>query len=471
MAGATGARSIELHDSVRLPRLAQVCPEAWDGNRFVFDAVDFEGAIFRGPMSFERAEFGSATFRGATFTGPVSFRGARFHDDAHFGSVTFEGTASFKDAVFEGEASFEHPEGADEIPEWPEEVTFRRWADFRQAVFGGEAKFGGAQFDRRARFARAAFTSSVSFAGATFIRARTLGPVVVSHELVLDRVVFEAPVHILAAATLVSLRGTQFRSLTTIDLVSGDVTLEEAAFAEPSTLTGLKRDPRSRVMSLDRANVAHLTLADVDLRRCSFLSVHNLDGLRFEGATEFCVAESPRRTSRQAILDEVVLRAPTESGPRDAAAERVTAERTAHAYRALRKGREDSKDAPGAADFYYGEMEMRRRAARGGERALLTLYWLVSGYGLRASRALSALAATVLVFAFAFDAWGFDPDGSLGKALLFSAESTSSLFRAPTPPEGATLTDAGHVLQMSLRLLGPLFFALALLALRGRVKR
>ena len=31
-------------------------------------------------------------------------------------------------------------------------------------------------------------------------------------------------------------------------------------------------------------------------------------------------------------------------------------------YRALRKGREDAKDEPGAADFYYGEMEMRRHA-------------------------------------------------------------------------------------------------------------
>jgi hypothetical protein len=29
-------------------------------------------------------------------------------------------------------------------------------------------------------------------------------------------------------------------------------------------------------------------------------------------------------------------------------------------YRALRKGREDAKNEPGAADFYYGEMEMCR---------------------------------------------------------------------------------------------------------------
>jgi hypothetical protein len=34
-------------------------------------------------------------------------------------------------------------------------------------------------------------------------------------------------------------------------------------------------------------------------------------------------------------------------------------------YRALRKAREDAKDEPGAVDFYYGEMEMRRYASRG----------------------------------------------------------------------------------------------------------
>ena len=66
-------------------------------------------------------------------------------------------------------------------------------------------------------------------------------------------------------------------------------------------------------------------------------------------------------------------------------------------YRALRKGREDAKDEPGAADFYYGEMEMRRHVGRTSdrpadnhasvlsrgrvERSILTAYWLVSGYG------------------------------------------------------------------------------------------
>jgi hypothetical protein len=133
------------------------------------------------------------------------------------------------------------------------------------------------------------------------------------------------------------------------------------------------------------------------------------------------------------------------------------------------RAREDSKDEPGAADFYYGEMEMRRFdiTKQRAERLILWLYWLVSGYGLRASRALLALAVTVLVFAALLYAWGFPSQRSFLDALTFSAESTTSLFR---PPE-RELTLAGEWLQIGLRLLGPFFFGLALLSLRGRVKR
>jgi hypothetical protein len=44
------------------------------------------------------------------------------------------------------------------------------------------------------------------------------------------------------------------------------------------------------------------------------------------------------------------------------------------------KGREDAKDEPGAADFYYGECEMRRHDldAPRAERLVLWAYWLLS---------------------------------------------------------------------------------------------
>ena len=101
--------------------------------------------------------------------------------------------------------------------------------------------------------------------------------------------------------------------------------------------------------------------------------------------------------------------------------------------------------------------------------SILWLYWLVSGYGLRAGRALIALTISIAAGAVLFSLFGFNagkqPDGG---ALIFAAESAISLLRQP---ETQSLTAGGHVIQIVLRLAGPLFFGLALLALRGRVKR
>jgi len=144
-------------------------------------------------------------------------------------------------------------------------------------------------------------------------------------------------------------------------------------------------------------------------------------------------------------------------------------------YRALRKGREDAKDEPGAADFYYGEMEMRRHDRGTGDanrwrgrasRIVLWAYWLVSGYGLRAWRSLAALAVVMAVSAGVFRLWGFTHSTSYWKSLLFAFRSTLSLTDAQV-----NLTAWGGLFQALLRLTGPVLLALTLLALRGRVKR
>jgi hypothetical protein len=77
-------------------------------------------------------------------------------------------------------------------------------------------------------------------------------------------------------------------------------------------------------------------------------------------------------------------------------------------YRSLRKAREDNKDEAGAGDLYYGEMEMRRRDPHGvqaqreftrarSERAVLTAYFSLAGYGLKAGRALVSLALAITI--------------------------------------------------------------------------
>jgi uncharacterized protein YjbI with pentapeptide repeats len=494
------------------------------GQRYI-PSWTFEDATFVDPVSFAEVRFGSVNFRGATFKREARFDSARFDNPAEFACATFEGNASFKGAVFRCKPNFEHIERASsDARDRPGEVSFRKWADFRDTIFQSGANFGGTRFEGRARFGGAIFGVSsvtagdkplVSFAGARFEQARTFGPVLAFGRLSLDRATFEGPVRIAISARDVSGVTTQFMGRTTIELRWAAVDLEDAEFAQPSIvarasapfeLEAAPEDPdrpgdeprrvlgdaglapedsdpdaaedRStpRLESVSRANVGNLTLSELDLRRARFVGAHNLDGLRFEGA-EFPPAPGALSTRRRVIREELTR---GDEGAPDA-------ERIARTYRALRKGREDNKDEPGAADFYYGEMEMRRRArpqegdppgaarTSGWEWAILNVYRGVSGYGLRSSRALFWLLVTVLLFAWGLQAWGFDPDQNFWKSLIFSGESTSSLFRAAElgkeGKEQIVLTDLGRVLQMGLRLLGPLFFGLALLALRGRVKR
>jgi hypothetical protein len=168
---------------------------------------------------------------------------------------------------------------------------------------------------------------------------------------------------------------------------------------------------------------------------------------------------------------------------------RNQAREISNVYRALRKGREDNKDEPGAADFYYGEMEMRRRATPPStERGILTLYWLVSGYALRAWRAFTAVLLTLLVFAFLMMGFGYRDsaessgtaptstalsppsqrvDTSFAGALVYGARTAIGLQRDPQPQ----LTRFGDVFQIGLRVVVPVLLGLGILSIRGRVKR
>jgi hypothetical protein len=62
------------------------------------------------------------------------------------------------------------------------------------------------------------------------------------------------------------------------------------------------------------------------------------------------------------------------------------------------------------------------------------------------------------------------PDGKPGfrEAAYYSVQSATSLLREPTTEP---LTTIGRTVEIALRLLGPLLLGLAVLALRGRVKR
>jgi len=181
----------------------------------------------------------------------------------------------------------------------------------------------------------------------------------------------------------------------------------------------------------------------------------------------------------------------------------LTPDRLASVYRALRKAQEDNKNEPGAADFYYGEMEMRRLCARPprAEWFVLNLYWLISGYSLRGLRTALALlmllaVATVLIAAVGFPDHkgqtslsativGTPPRQSVQvepqpAATVTSEESFGARLRtaAVATLEGTAfrsseqqLTYPGRVIQDLVRIVGPVLLVLTLLSVRNRVKR
>ena len=261
------------------------------------------------------------------------------------------------------------------------------------------------------------------------------------------------------------------------------------------------------------ATALGLALSNVDLSACLFEDAHNLDKLRLEVSPKAFSAVPQRwgraRTKRQLLFEECDWRNNYEDSLfrqffkqrklREPA--RQKAREVANIYRSLRKGREDNKDEPGAADFYYGEMEMRRKAApTRAEWLILFLYWFFSGYALRAWRALVAFAAIVALFAVLFHIDGFrDPrnpfasantvrpavtqpnakvqDVSLARQVreglttidnwVFAAVAATAIISGPE----AQLTKKGRAYRVVLRIIGPLLLALAVLSVRGRVKR
>lgn len=460
-------------------------------------ACSFDHVRFAADANFTRLRAGSCSVADATFDGDANFQESTI-ESAWIRDTTFAGDASFWGSTFEEEARF----GRGDDDQW-RATTFAKAAFFDHARFlgeaqfagvtvGGSASFDGTVFERERHLGPISAAETLSFADASFRESADLD--LVADRLSLSRARFPAGVNIWARWAEIVMEKAQFGASSILSGADEFTGLDEARLSE--TLAPIPfRSARPRVVSMRWASLEHLTMAGVDLSACRFAGAHNLDRLRLEGGSSF--AHTPRGyrvTARQSIAEEhewraVHTTAAAASGwypkecevPDDIPRSLLAAGDIATVYRDLRKGREDNKDEPGAADFYYGEMEMRRLSGRRtadrerpagrvtdrGERVVLTLYWLVSGYGLRASRALVSLALTVVVFAALFYLWGFESNESPLESLTFALESTTNLFRAPE----RQLTIAGEWLQVGLRLLGPLFFGLALFSLRGRVKR
>jgi uncharacterized protein YjbI with pentapeptide repeats len=471
----------------------------------------FVRAQFRKLATFTAANFEYCTFNAAQFDGDSAFLQAVINRNAQFVGTQFCGHAEFSFVQIKENAFFNsyYPHG--------EDTRFEKGANFNQARFGN-ANFSRAIFARFPGFSQVHVSGGASFALAQFLDSGTM-TMGVEGALSFRKSSFSGNVVIRAAALRLECDGTTFSGAAALELRYSEILLDESVFDKPSIVstTAIKfaneeypcfesAAPQAQLLSVQRVDVSNLVLRDLDLSRCLFSETHNLSALRIEGPLRFASVPPPCRLHllgrdvplrrwmpRATLVEEHQLRAassepghhrrlecpgwnqpayqlPTwvtqQSWP---AVPTLTAEALTAVYRDLRGGLEDQKNAPGAADFYYGEMEMRRLSQPPlPDRFVLWVYWLISGYGLRASRALIAFALAVLAFSVPFWVWGLHHPSGYSAALLQSFESATSVLRSP--PVGQ-LSSVGQVLDGVLRLLGGGLLALALFSLRGRIKR
>jgi uncharacterized protein YjbI with pentapeptide repeats len=384
-------------------------------SRFV--EVDFGGAHFGSDADFGEAAFGPGLrFGGVEFGPKAYFHRARFGPRAHIGGARFGQGAFFDGASFESGVDFD---GA-----W-----FAENASLQGVVFAGDASFRGTRFGEAADLAGTRF-GQVWFDGARFGPGVRLGPISCDTLITLSGTVLDEDATMDVEAPIVAGERLRLNRGARITVRGAEVSFEEAEFASSCLVVGAGPH-RSRLISLERANVGGLTIADVDVRACRFRRVNDLDLMRFGSGTAFEPVPPGMRAPREAIAEEHSWRrsnvttnaawmpASTSSDNFAPSADiPLEANEIAAIYRALRKGREDAKDYSGANDLYYGEMELRRlepspsrqepfgkRLGARSRRVLLEIYRWLGGYGVRPVRPGVAIVALVLaaapIFAFA----------------------------------------------------------------------
>jgi len=316
--------------------------------------------------------------------------------------------------------------------------------------FSGKAWFDGARFTDTASFDNAYFSGLARFDGAkcakdmSFVETRFAGRTLMTSlqapRLDLERAWFAESVEITAETAQLICTHARFDGGLTLR-TKGAVHAGGAHFGAPSTIA------LAPIVSLARSDVSNLVLTDVNLSGCTFLGAHRLEQIRIEGFARFATPEKWWQARRRILADE-----------RNGDPARVAA-----LYRSLRKSFEDSKNEAGAGDFYYGEMEARRHSRESSiaERAILSVYWLLSGYGQRASRALATLAVVIAGVTTVLVSTGQD----------FGLAARIALGTALSKDPQTELTATGEWTVLVARFLGPVLLALAVLAIRARVKR
>jgi hypothetical protein len=307
--------------------------------------------------------------------------------------------------------------------------------------------------------------------------AHRVGPMAVENDCDLTYARFEERVLLEVKARELRLTGSQFSAGGRIAADSASTYLDGVTLGGPLQVSGtVDRAGDPTIVTVQGADAGAMTFAHVNMTRCIFSGAHGLSEITLEPTVK--LLQSPRLTARRrCIADEFAWRA-TLSRLRswrwrrsDTPQAKLRASEVAGVYRSLRRAYESRSDQPGAADFYYGEMEMRRNSLDAGfpEWAIVSAYWLLSGYALRAWRVCFWLVCLLLGGGYAMARWGFVFRTRFYTGFMHLVRSAVPGLR-PTYHD-AIVSQTGTWLQIAFAILTPLLLALLVLALRNRVRR
>lgn len=451
--------------------------------------VNFHGAILNGKVWFEKCRFlKDVSWRHAFFddsTTPASFVGSTFCEDTSFDYSRFASAIRLEDCSFEKSLSMKGVFGPHVI--------------LKSASIHGHAGFH--KFKGTLSLVDAALHEDVDFSGAEFNniqaermrapKAHQLGTFVVD-DVNLHRARFGARIQAEVTANTVDLSNADMSHGGLLRVENGVVNLENIVLGGPLRIDkppAAKKGPE--LIGMQNADGHFITLAHTDVSRCSFQGVHGLDELTLEHSVTF--GKSPWWARGRIVLaDEygwrdsagsrmgwnlpnVVVAArrptPTKQEPVPPALIRpVQAGEVASIYRDLRRCHESRSNMPAAADFYFGEMEMRKhsKGRSWGEYLLLWLYWLSSGYGLRPVRALAWWLVLVVWGAMRFLV--LDNPGRTW-TLTVTLESLLRAVRLAIPGFPLPAFPSHPWIETALRFFGATLLALFVVSARSTVMR
>jgi hypothetical protein len=304
------------------------------------------------------------------------------------------------------------------------EAKFSGGAYFLETTFSGDANFVRAKFSGETDFWKAKFSGDADFSGAEFSEDTYFG---------------EAKFF-------------------------GKIDFNTAEFRQRAGFSGVETAKNATVnfQGVRLLKPQQVFFHHVDLSRWSFLDT-DLRRIDFNDVTWGTIRRLWSR--RTAIFDEISVSNEKVKVPKEylAKVERL--------YRHLKQNYESQRDYGRAGDFYYGEMEMKRRQLNPLGQIPFWIYRILSGYGESYPRALFWLIVMWLLFAVLFtvvgytDEWGNHAD--LWRSLIYSAQSMT-LFHEPKITFDNTL---GQAVELVASVLGVIQIALFGLALQRRFKR